>query len=186
MKFANGDRFDGTWSLGQLTSGALTFADGLSCPPCIPTSQPNSIVNPATQSTVAPTANPIISQWKYCTDADRRFWTEHLNGPEFNPIGQARLTNHESQDLLPFGCYDVGDGYLHISETAVSLSAVYDFVSSHRIRNTDEAEIAWARRQCRVGDDPEVLHRDGTAPYMSRPTTSKVTGASRPRTAVAR
>jgi len=186
LKFPNGDHFDGVWSLGQLVSGALTFADGLSCPPSLPPNQSADLVSSSTQS-VAPSANPIISQWKYCTDADRRFWNEHINGPQFDPIGQARLTNHDHQDLLPFGCYDVSDGYLHVHETALSLSAVYDYVSAQRLRATQEEEIQWARVHCRIGDNPDIVHRHDSAYTVRRPVTAsgKSNAVSRPRTAAA-
>lgn len=46
--------------------------------------------------------------WDYCTDSDRRYNFEIING--LKPIGLHSLTSIRN-DNLPNGCYDTGDGY---------------------------------------------------------------------------
>lgn len=53
LHFKNGDRFVGVWKDGKLQSGVYKFEDDLEYKP---------------------------ENWTYCTDADRRFWSEIQQG----------------------------------------------------------------------------------------------------------
>lgn len=102
-------------------------------------------------------------QWHYCSDADRRFYSEHLNGLALAISGAAQLTNALLTPSIPYNCYDVGDGYLYINDGSSDepnfATAVYEFASGLRLRDTNDWEVDWAQRKCRVGDNPVYTHR---------------------------
>ena len=52
-----------------------------------------------------------LHKWKYCTENDRRFYTE-VSRDNLRPDGLTLLTNDiKGPKKIPEGCYDIGDGY---------------------------------------------------------------------------
>ena len=47
--------------------------------------------------------------WSYCTNKDRRFYTEIKQG--LRPEGKTLITNNIDAPQIPQGTYDLGDGY---------------------------------------------------------------------------
>eukprot|EP00040_Diaphanoeca_grandis_P031402 m.187875 g.187875 ORF g.187875 m.187875 type:complete len:178 (-) comp32319_c0_seq3:3495-4028(-) len=119
--FPNGNVFEAEWSHGiskgdGMARGTLTFKDGL-----------------------------VFAEkdWDYCTHDDRRFYSERIDG--IKPAGRSQLTDKGPLEVIPGGCYDVGDGYLDPTRNEI-LS--YDHV---QLRKPNKEEIEWAKKYCRVG-----------------------------------
>lgn len=81
LAFPKGGKFIATWSLGKLIKGTYYFDDELEYEP---------------------------KDWKYATDADRRFWTEIQNGISLGDMPQ--LTDRTPSMWIPKGTYDIGEG----------------------------------------------------------------------------
>jgi len=121
LEFANGGKYSATWERGKVVSGEYDFADGLKFAP---------------------------AEWGYCTGADRRFYSEHVNG--LRPAGDAQISNAHPAPKLPLDAYDVGDGYLGATNDTVYS---YDHVE---LRAATAEEKAWAKASCRVGRPKRV------------------------------
>jgi hypothetical protein len=85
LTFPDGARFVATWSLGKLVDGTYYFADKLEYAP---------------------------KNWQYCTDADRRFWSEQQFGIQFGEFPQLTDSGETNTKAIPYGTYDTGDAYL--------------------------------------------------------------------------
>ena len=141
--FPNGCRFNSTWHLNQLTSATLHFADGLTAPTL------TSLPSASTASTASP-----LATWTYCTDADRRFHTEHTYGLVLAGSGKGRLVDG-SMRPLPLGCYDVGDGWV-----GVEGARVRGWEGRADVRECTEVELQWAMQKCRIGRDATYTRTD--------------------------
>lgn len=86
LTFPNGARFEATWRLGQLVTGMYYFEDELQYLP---------------------------RNWQYCTDADRRFWSEQQFGIAFSQFPQLTDSGEQDTRSIPYGTYDMGDCYLN-------------------------------------------------------------------------
>jgi hypothetical protein len=85
LTFPTGARFVATWALGKLVSGVYYFEDKLEYLP---------------------------KNWQYCTDADRRFWSEQQFGIQFAEFPQLTDSGEQNTTSIPYGTYDMGDCYL--------------------------------------------------------------------------
>ena len=141
ITFPNGCRFISTWQLNQLASATLHFPDELTAPTL--TSLPSN----------QPTPSPLAS-WTYCTDADRRFHTEHTYGLVLASSGRGRLVDG-SMRPLPLGCYDVGDGW--VGEEG---GRVRGWEGRADVRECSEVELEWAKQKCRIGRDVAYTRTD--------------------------
>eukprot|EP00823_Brevimastigomonas_motovehiculus_P005881 TRINITY_DN453_c0_g1_i1.p1 TRINITY_DN453_c0_g1~~TRINITY_DN453_c0_g1_i1.p1 ORF type:complete len:203 (+),score=67.13 TRINITY_DN453_c0_g1_i1:215-823(+) len=117
LYFPSGGRYVGVWKLGRLMKGTYFFDDNLEY------SEEN---------------------WKYCSQSDRRFWTEVQHGIRLSE--QPQLTDKEPSPVLAASTYDVGDGIYDPSDNKIHS---YD----HRVtlRVPTQNEIEWANTRCRVG-----------------------------------
>jgi hypothetical protein len=120
LTFPDGGRFAATWRAGQLVEGQYFFADALEYQP---------------------------KNWGYCTDADRRFWSEQLRGLEFGPAPQLTDSGEHDTRSLPLGCYDLGDCYLNPTD-----NKLYNYDGTYYRHPTPE-ELTWAKRKARIGLD---------------------------------
>ncbi|KAI9192974.1 uncharacterized protein BJ171DRAFT_432647 [Polychytrium aggregatum] len=83
IHFKHGGLYDAEWENGVAVQGTYTFKDGLEYEP---------------------------EDWDYCTDKDRRFFSERVNG--FPPGRYTQLTNDANRaPSIPKGTFDIGDGY---------------------------------------------------------------------------
>lgn len=85
LTFPNGARFVASWIRGKLIDGQYYFDDKLEYQP---------------------------KNWPYCTDADRRFWTEQQFGIQFEELPQLTDSGEQNTKSIPYGTYDMGDCYL--------------------------------------------------------------------------
>jgi hypothetical protein len=85
LTFPNGARFVADWHEGALVSGMYYFDDELEYLP---------------------------RGWQYCTDADRRFWSEQQYGIQFAEYPQLTDSGEQDTAAIPYGTYDMGDCYL--------------------------------------------------------------------------
>eukprot|EP00128_Syssomonas_multiformis_P014167 Colp12_sorted_trinity150504_noHs@14753 len=108
--FENGGRFEADWSHGLASNGVYTYKDGL-----------------VFES----------NDWSYCTEVDRRFYSERVNG--LKPAGESQHTDRQPTPVVPSGTYDVGDGY-YDPET----KAVWSYDGETQIRIADTREQTWA------------------------------------------
>lgn len=83
ITFPEGGRVEGQWKGGKLLSGKLFFSDNLLYK---------------------------NKEWQYCTDADRRFWTEVQTGIQIQ-VGMPPQMTDETVKQIPEGTYDTGVGY---------------------------------------------------------------------------
>jgi len=114
---AQGGRFESTWDRGRLIGGRYFFEDNLAFEP---------------------------TDWQYC-DSDRRFWTELQS--EVKIQEKPQFTDRTPEPVLPYGCFDVGDGYFNPHD-----AKIYKYTGEFlRIPTAQEAE--WAQAKCRVGID---------------------------------
>lgn len=118
LTFASGSKVIGQWKKGRLVNGTLYFADGLEFK---------------------------RGDWKYCTDADRRFWTEIQTSIKLSD--EPQLTNKLIPHRIPLGSSDVGDGYMHPADGIIRS---YEGV---KLRVPEDTEAEWAKSKCRVGRD---------------------------------
>lgn len=81
--------------------------------------------------------------WKYCTPADRRFWTEIQSG--IAPAGQTKRTNTGEKPQLPPGTFDVGDGYFD-----PTTHLVHDYRTKEEVREPTEDEVKWIESKAPV------------------------------------
>jgi len=114
--FPNGGKFVAHWKLGKLVKGSYYYADGLQYE---------------------------VDEWSYCTDADRRFWSEIQNGIRLGDSPQ--LTDAASAPLIPYGTYDLGDGYFDPVQ-----GKIFDYKGAVK-RVASKEESKWAVEKCRVG-----------------------------------
>ncbi|KAJ3269636.1 MORN repeat-containing protein 5 [Terramyces sp. JEL0728] len=82
--------------------------------------------------------------WDYCTEKDRRFYQERING--FLP-GQ-RLTNLKLAPVIPITTKDHGYCYYDDSE-----QQIYNF-DGERLRKPDEGEDNWIKSKMYTSRDP--------------------------------
>jgi len=123
LTFPDGGKFAAEWHQGRLVKGQYYFADALEYHP---------------------------RNWGYCTDADRRFWSEQLGGIQFGPLPQLTDSGEQDTRAIPYGCYDLGDCYLDPAD-----NKLYNYDGSYYRHPTPE-ELAWAKRKARIGlDKPE-------------------------------
>ncbi|KAJ3293023.1 MORN repeat-containing protein 5 [Borealophlyctis nickersoniae] len=93
-----------------------------------------------------------LASWDYCTELDRRFYSERVDG--FRP-GEPQLSNDPAgPPLIPPHTYDVGDGYYDAKDGCVYS---YDGVP---LREPGEEEKGWIVSHCRVGEEP--VESDGS------------------------
>ena len=137
--FTDGSFVQAIWKFGRLQSGTYIFEDGLTCP---------------LQSSFSTYSNPEI--WEYCTEKDRRFWSEHVC--DLPASVNASLSDSCSSHVLPFGCYDVGDGYYCPEE-----SKVFTFEGIY-LRDCCESEAYWAKTKCCIGKDRSIQHESSVTP----------------------
>ncbi|KAJ3033856.1 MORN repeat-containing protein 5 [Rhizophlyctis rosea] len=117
IHFTNGGKYEARWENGLAVQGLYTFKDGLEYAP---------------------------SQWDYCTELDRRFYTERVNG--FRP-GEPQLSNDPSgPPTIPIGTYDVGDGYFNPDD-----GIVYTY-TGQMLRQPGDEEKQWILGFCRIGE----------------------------------
>lgn len=117
LSFPKGGKFVATWKMGKLVKGEYFYDDELEYMP---------------------------EKWKYCTDADRRFWTEIQNGINLEDTPQ--LTDQEPPMWIPEAAYDVGDGYFDPRD-----GQAYNYEGQFmRVPSVEEA--IWASHKCRIGD----------------------------------
>ncbi|KAG4104771.1 MORN repeat-containing protein 5 [Neocallimastix lanati (nom. inval.)] len=115
--FKNGGKYMAEWDNGHDINGLFTFEDGL-----------------------------IYDEndWDYCTEKDRRFYSERCNG--IPPAGISQLCNNvEGAPNIPQGCYDCGDGYYNPKS-----NRIFTYTGLH-LRNPDEEEVKWIIEKCRIG-----------------------------------
>lgn len=114
IKFADGSEFRGVWNDGKLQGdGKFFFADGLQ----------------------------FSDAWRYCTESDRRFWTEIESGIRLSDHPQWK--NDESTvACVPSGCYDIQDGYFNPKD-----GKAYHYDHSF-MRVPTDAEIAFFTSHC--------------------------------------
>jgi len=90
-----------------------------------------------------------LPNWKYCTQDDRRFYTETVRD-NLRPDGLTLLTNDiRGPRKIPEGCYDVGDGYF---DPIKQIICEYD---SNYKRDVTEEEQAWIVNKCRY--EPNIF-----------------------------
>ncbi|KAJ3127265.1 MORN repeat-containing protein 5 [Nowakowskiella sp. JEL0407] len=117
LHFKNGGKFEAEWNKGKSSQGRYTFKDGLEYK---------------------------LENWDYCTDKDRRFYSERVSGFRH---GKPQLTNDISgPPEIPVGTYDVGDGYYKLETNSIFT------YSGEFVRNPDESEQEWIVGNCRVGE----------------------------------
>ncbi|KAJ3187848.1 MORN repeat-containing protein 5 [Gaertneriomyces sp. JEL0708] len=81
--------------------------------------------------------------WDYCTDSDRRYYSERVNG--FQP-GDPQLSNDPAgPPAIPPDTFDCGDGYYDPRD-----EVVYNYLGQ-KIRIPDEEEKEWIVSHCRIG-----------------------------------
>ncbi|KND00874.1 uncharacterized protein SPPG_03976 [Spizellomyces punctatus DAOM BR117] len=121
VHFKDGGKYEAQWKNGVALSGTYTFKDGLEYAP---------------------------EDWSYCTEADRRFYSERING--FRP-GTPQLTNDPSgPHSIPLNTFDVGEGYFDPKD-----GVIYDY-EGVPLRVADEEEKEWITRHCRVGGRTKI------------------------------
>jgi hypothetical protein len=87
------------------------------------------------------------SEWTYCTPADRRFYTEVVEG-DILPAGETQLTNTRPSPSIPHGCFDSGDGSYYDPKRG----EIIDYKTGAVIRKARTDEVAWMFRKCAMGD----------------------------------
>lgn len=120
LTFPDGARFAATWRAGQLLAGRYFFADALEYQP----------VN-----------------WGYCTDADRRFWSEHMHGLAFAQMPQLTDNGEDDTRAIPYATYDLADCYLDPTD-----NKLYHYDGTY-YRDPTPEELTWAKRKARIGLD---------------------------------
>ena len=124
LTFPSGARFVAQWSLGLLVSGVYFFKDELEYLP---------------------------RNWQYCTQVDRRFWSEIQLGIRFEELPQLTDSGERDTKSLPYGCYDLGDCYLDPKE-----NRLWNYDGSY-YRDPTPEELTWAKRKARLGlDKPDA------------------------------
>eukprot|EP00640_Fibrocapsa_japonica_P007371 CAMPEP_0113936538 /NCGR_PEP_ID=MMETSP1339-20121228/3438_1 /TAXON_ID=94617 /ORGANISM="Fibrocapsa japonica" /LENGTH=190 /DNA_ID=CAMNT_0000939055 /DNA_START=34 /DNA_END=606 /DNA_ORIENTATION=+ /assembly_acc=CAM_ASM_000762 len=137
LYYGNG-AYHATWENGKEISGEYVFGDGLKYQ-----------------------ASDGLKgmEWKYCSEQDRRFYTEMLNG--IRPAGVLQQTNNRSQaPKIPEGCYHIGDGYFN-----PATKAIHAHNNNEELRKPGQAEIDWILTKCRLGSsnpDRGDIPDDGT------------------------
>lgn len=127
LTFPNGARFVATWNRGKLVDGVYYFHDKLEYQP---------------------------KNWQYCTDADRRFWSEQQFGIQFCEFPQLTDSGEQDTKAIPYGTYDIGDSYLDPKD-----NKLYHYDGTY-YRDPTPEELAWAKRKARIGLDEK---KDATA-----------------------
>ncbi|CEL99256.1 unnamed protein product [Vitrella brassicaformis CCMP3155] len=120
--YPNGGRYVAKWDRGFAVGGQYVFNDGL------------------------------LYQdrgWQYLTRKDRRFYSEVLHG--LQPAGNTLLTNEVPSPLIPYGCFDTGNGYF---EPELGHIISYDGHDVLSVPTQDEME--WILTYCRKGFDVKV------------------------------
>ena len=146
LTFPTGARFEATWRLGQLVTGMYFFEDQLEYLP---------------------------RNWQYCTDADRRFWSEQQFGIKFSEFPQltdaaaaaAAAGGQAESQSIPYGAYDLGDCYLLPKD-----NRLYNYDHTY-YRDPTPEELTWAKRKARIGLDQSAS--DGASEASS--STAKST-----------
>ncbi|KAA6382015.1 MAG: putative radial spoke head 1 [Streblomastix strix] len=108
-------KFVGRWDRGRIVDGKYFFEDGLIAK---------------------------LDDWKYCSEGDRRFYSERLFG--LNPAGQSKHTNSGIIASIPQGCFDTGTSYYDPSTGNLhNYSGVF-------LRKASQPEADWIVLNCRV------------------------------------
>ncbi|KAK2951960.1 putative radial spoke head 1 [Blattamonas nauphoetae] len=108
-------KFVGRWDRGRVIDGEYFFADGLKAE---------------------------MDDWDYCSQKDRRFYSERQNG--LQPAGQSLHTNTGVIPSIPQGCYDTGASYYDPSTGNLhNYSGVF-------LRKASQDEADWIVLHCRV------------------------------------
>lgn len=116
LHFTAGNRFEGTWRYGEKQTGNIVFDDDLKY------SEEN---------------------WDYCTEKDRRFQIERLQG--ITPGGNTKLSNNSEANNLPVGCYDVADGYYD-----PGTGNIHAYKTGEFLRTPNEEQVKWINEKCRI------------------------------------
>ena len=121
----NCGEYTARWANGREVSGKYTFKDGLSYK---------------------------VEGWDYCSESDRRFYTERKQG--IKPVGESQLTNNRDGDpLLEEGQYDAGDGYYDSKRRD---GKIRNFKTGEEVRFLEPNEESWLRKICRTGPSGTV------------------------------
>jgi hypothetical protein len=124
--FPNGGIFESEWMNGEAVSkdtgigGTYTFSDGLEYEE---------------------------TDWVYCHDKDRRFYTEKCHG--LQPAGMTQERDGEVNREIPTGWYDTGDGYYNPDN-----HVIYTYGDRKFLRNADVEEHERIISSYRKGVEP--------------------------------
>ncbi|KAI8808333.1 hypothetical protein BJ742DRAFT_772325 [Cladochytrium replicatum] len=111
IHFKNGGTYEADWVEGRAVQGFYTFKDGLEYE---------------------------MEDWDYCTERDRRFYTERVRGFSH---GAPQLTNDPAGPRkIPPNTYDTGDGYY-----CPDANRIYDY-EGKMLREPDQDEANWIKR----------------------------------------
>ena len=83
-----------------------------------------------------------LDDWDYCTEADRRFFSERQDGIE--PAGESKHTNSGILPSIPQGCFDTGTSYFD-----PSTGNLHNY-SGVILRKASKAEADWIALHCRI------------------------------------
>ncbi|RKO86588.1 hypothetical protein BDK51DRAFT_35997 [Blyttiomyces helicus] len=109
IHFTSGGKYEARWAAGLAVAGTYTFKDGLKYE---------------------------MDGWDYCTESDRRFYSERVNG--FRP-GEPQLSNDPAgPPTIPVGTYDVGDGFYDPKD-----GVVHAYEGGDSVRVPEEQEKEW-------------------------------------------
>lgn len=118
LSFPRGGKFVASWKMGKLVTGSYFYDDDLEYK---------------------------TEAWTYCSDSDRRFWTEVQNGIKLSDRPQ--ITDREPKRWIPQGTYDLGDSYYDPKD-----GNSY-FYNGEFFRSSPGLEAEWAATKCRIGAD---------------------------------
>jgi len=96
--------------------------------------------------------------WQYCTDADRRFWSEQQFGIAFSQYPQLTDAGEQDTRSIPYGTYDMGDCYLSPKDNKLYN---YDVSRAHALCSASN-EARWNKREI-IHSPPSPLSTHYTA-----------------------
>ena len=114
----NGGKYTAEWVNGEDTGGKYEFKDGLDFQ---------------------------AKDWNYCTDKDRRFFSEVLND-KIPSSGATLMSDTRQPTQLPVGCYDVVDGYYD-----PATGKIHSYETKEVLRTPTKEREEWIKAKCRVG-----------------------------------
>ncbi|KAI8907600.1 hypothetical protein DFJ77DRAFT_474598 [Powellomyces hirtus] len=135
IHFMNGGKYNAKWEFGKAVEGTYTFKDGLEYK---------------------------SDEWDYCTDVDRRFYSERVSG--FQPGEPQQSNDPAGPPSIPRSTFDVGDGFYDPRDALVR---AYDGTP---LRVPDEQERAWIVAHCRVGGNRKMKVNGGWMPLQELAT----------------